>query len=160
MGLEFDTPPPPPTITVGWREFVALPEWGIRRIRAKIDTGARTSALHVDNIEPLPGDRVRFHVILHRHHPHRRVQVEADRVRIARVKPSSGRVQERCVVATRVRLGPVEQVIELGLVCRQQMLCRMLVGRTALEGRFIVDPSARYLLGRPVRRRKRREPPT
>jgi len=131
---------------VGWRERVALPEWRIRGVRAKIDTGARTSAIHVAAMENLPGDRIRFEIVL-RERPERRTKwVEADLVRDSVVKPSSGEPQVRPVVRTTMAIGPLEFEAELGLVCRQGMLCRMLVGRRAIEGLALVDPSARNLL--------------
>lgn len=132
-------------IVVGWRELIAFPEWGVKRIRAKIDTGARTSAIHVEEIEELPGDRVRFELVL-REKPERRIKwVEAELARQSRVKPSHGEAQQRLVVRTRIRLGPVEREIEVGLVSRRHMLCRMLLGRTAMEG-LLVDPARRYLV--------------
>lgn len=132
---------------VGWREFVALPEWGIPSIRAKLDTGARTSALHVEGLELLADGRVRFDVVTGGKRTER-IPVEADLTRITRVRPSSGKVQRRYVVTTTMRLGPVERSIQLSLVSRKRMLCRMLVGRLALEDDFIVDPSVKYLLRR------------
>lgn len=131
---------------VGWRERVALPEWRIRGVRAKIDTGARTSAIHVGDIEKLPENRIRFEIVL-REHPERRTKwVEADLVRESVVKPSSGKAQVRPVVRTTLLIGPLELEAEVGLVCRQGMLCRMLVGRRAIEGLALVDPSGRNLL--------------
>lgn len=132
-------------VVVGWRELIAFPDWGVKRIRAKVDTGARTSAIHVEEIEELPGDRVRFELVL-REKPERRIKwVEADLLRQSRVKPSHGETQQRLVVRARIRLGPVEREIEVGLVSRQHMLCRMLLGRTAMEG-LLVDPARRYLV--------------
>ena len=136
---------------VGWREPVALPDWGIAAIKTKIDTGARTSAIHVDNLVELPGDRVRFDVVVSAscgNLPATRMNVETDVVRISRVKPSTGERQERLVVRTRMKLGEVERDIELSLVSRHGMLCRLLLGRTALEG-FFVDPSHAKRLARP-----------
>lgn len=134
---------------VGWRERVDLPDWGLRRVRAKIDTGAKTSAIDVARIEHLGDDRVRFEVVA-RVTPQRRTRwVEAPLARTSRVKPSSGDPRERVVCVTRLRLGDLEQEIELGLVCRQGMLCRMLIGRTALAGHFLVDSSQKYLLTSP-----------
>lgn len=131
---------------VGWRERVDLPGWGFNRIRAKIDTGARTSAIDVARIEELPGGRIRFEVVS-RVRPTRKTRwVEATPVRVSTVKPSSGEPQQRYVCRTRVRLGPVEREIEIGLVCREGMLCRMLLGRTALEGAVLVDVSSKYIL--------------
>lgn len=144
-------------LVVGWREFVGLPEWGIRALRAKIDTGARTSALHVDDIRHLPGGKVSFDVVLGRSENPRKVHVvAAERVRIARVRPSSGVEQHRHVVATTLRLGPVERTIEISLVDRGPMLCRMLVGRAALGDDVLVDPQRAYLLGRKRTRRRSR----
>lgn len=145
----------PDLIAIGWREYVAFPEWGIARIRAKIDTGARTSAIHVHRIEELPGERVRFEVVV-RQRPRRVVEwVEADVVRETIVKPSSGARQRRLVCATKLQIGQFTREVEIGLVCRKEMLCRMLVGRTALAGQFVVDPSRKYLLSsrRPVDKR-------
>ncbi len=131
---------------VGWRERVALPEWRIRGVRAKIDTGARTSAIHVQTFEQLPNARVRFEVVM-RERPERRTKwVEADVVRESIVKPSNGQVQVRPVVKTTLVIGPLSMEAEVGLVCRKGMLCRMLVGRRAIAGLALVDPSARNLL--------------
>ncbi len=136
----------PELVRIGWRERVDLPDWNLRGVRAKIDTGARTSAIDVAQYELLENDRVRFEVVS-RVKPVRRTRwVEADLVRTSRVKPSSGEVQERLVCVTRLRLGPHEHDIELSLVCREGMLCRMLIGRTALAGRYLVDSERKYLL--------------
>ena len=130
---------------IGRREYVAFPDWGIRGVEAKVDTGARTSAIHVDNVKRLSEQRVRFDVVLNRK-VDKRVQVEADLVRYSRVRSSTGHLQERLVVATTMRIGTVRRRIELSLVSRKQMLCRMLLGRTALGG-FLVDVDAKHLHG-------------
>jgi hypothetical protein len=131
---------------IGWRERVDLPEWGVRRIRAKIDTGARTSAIDVAQIEPLAEDRVRFEVVV-RDRPERVTKwIEADTARQSVVKPSSGERQQRVVCRTTMGIAGIEHEIELSLVCRKGMLCRMLIGRTALAGVFSVDPSRKYVL--------------
>jgi hypothetical protein len=140
---------------IGWTEYVDLPEWGIRGLRAKVDTGARTSALHVENVEELPGGRVRFEVVLHRRSRDRRVRVEARVQRRGRVRSSSGHFTTRVFVATRLRLGPHEHPIELNLVEREHMIHRMLLGRSALAGRYLVDVGHKALVGRPRRRRLR-----
>jgi len=139
-------------VTIGWREYVALPGWGVRRVRAKIDTGARTSAIHVGEIEDLPDGRIRFEVITREAPSRRAMWVEAEPVRQSTVKPSSGQRQRRPVVRTVMSLGGVEREIELSLVCRRKMLCRMLVGRTALAEAFLVDPASKYLVSAPPRR--------
>ena len=135
---------------VGRREYVAFPEWGIKGVEAKIDTGARTSAIHVDNVKRLPKDRVQFDVVLSRRKPDRRVHVEADLVRFTRVRSSTGHRQERFVVATKIRIGDIKRRIELSLVSRKQMLCRMLLGRTAVTG-LLIDVDVKHLHGVPKR---------
>jgi hypothetical protein len=127
-----------------------LPEWGVKRVLAKVDTGARTSALHVDRIARLPGGRVRFEVVLSRKNPARCVPVEADLVRVTRVRSSTGHRQERYVVATSIRIGKWKRRVELSLVRREHMICRMLLGRSALSG-FLVDVDRKHEHGRPVR---------
>jgi hypothetical protein len=136
-------------LIIGWNEYVALPEWGVRRLRAKIDTGARSSALHVDDLETRPGDRVSFAIVLSRRHP-RRVRVTAPISRIGRVRSSTGHGGTRYFVRTMVRLGPIERAVEMNLVDREGMIFRMLLGRTALAG-VLVDASRGRLLGRPPR---------
>ena len=136
---------------IGRREYVAFPDWGIEGVEAKIDTGARTSAIHVDNVKRLPGRRVRFDVVLSRRRPDRCVRVETDLVRFTRVRSSTGHQQERFVVATKMRIGAVRRKIELSLVSRKQMLCRMLLGRTALSD-FLIDVNVKHLHGASKRR--------
>ncbi len=132
---------------IGWREIVALPDWGIKRIKAKIDTGARTSALHVGEVEELPDGRVRFEVVVREKPELKTTMVEATPVRRSKVKPSHGKQQERLVFRTRMIIGPVQQEVELSLVSRKGMLCRMLVGRTAVPEGVLVDPNIKYLHG-------------
>jgi len=136
-------------LVIGVTEYVDLPDWRILSLRAKIDTGARTSALHVENIRELEGERVRFDVRLSRSQRERRVTVEAKIARRGRVRPSSGELSPRIFVATKVRIGPVEREIELSLVDRGQMIFRMLIGRRALAHAFLIDPSRRYVLKKP-----------
>ncbi|MCC6875336.1 MAG: ATP-dependent zinc protease [Sandaracinaceae bacterium] len=142
---------------IGITERVALPEWQIRSLRVKIDTGARTSALHVDEVELIDEDHVRFWVVLHRKNRDRRVRVETRIVRRARVRSSTGGSEERLFVATTIRLGPVEKEIEVSLARREPMIFRMLLGRSALAHDFVVDPSHRYV-ATPRRRPKRARP--
>ena len=124
-----------------------MPEWGLRNVRAKIDTGAKISAIDVAQIEDLPDGSIRFEVV-YRLSPKRRTKwVTARPSRRSVVKPSHGETQQRHVCVTRLVMGGEEQEIELSLVCRQAMLCRMLIGREALEGRYVVDPSRKYVLG-------------
>jgi hypothetical protein len=142
-------------VTLGWREIVALPAWGVDRVRAKIDTGARTSAIHVGEIEELANGHIKFEVVVRERPQRKTVWIDAEPVvRESTVKPSSGDRQQRPVVKTTMILGGVEREIELSLVCRKGMLCRMLIGRTALDGAFLVDPSRKYVTGRPGRKKK------
>lgn len=135
-------------VVIGWREWVALPEWGVKRIKAKVDTGARTSAIDVEHIEELPGECVRFHIVVSRKSERKPVEVEAPIVRRTRVKSSFGDLHDRLIVSTRIRVGPVEKDLELSLVSREGMLCRMLLGREALAPEFLVDSSRRYVMRR------------
>lgn len=148
-----------PSIVIGFAELLDLPKWGIVGLRGKIDTGARTSALHVSNIREIGNGRVGFDVRLHRKKVDRTVHVEAKILRRGRVRPSSGDAQTRLFVATTLRIGPIEREIELSLVDREQMIYRMLVGRTALGHEFLVDPGRRYVLTRAQKRRPKSRGP-
>jgi len=144
-------------LCLGWREWVALPELGLKQIKAKVDTGARTSALHAFEVQPLVVDgarRVEF-----RMHPNQKdrdtvVTCVADVVDERIVRDSGGHKEKRFVIETPVRLGPHTWLIEMTLTSRDDMLFRMLLGRTALKGRAIVDPSRSYLVGK----RKKKKP--
>ena len=131
-------------LIVGWREAVDLPDWGITGLKAKIDTGARTSAIHVGALEELPDGRVRFEIVTDEKPVHRRVTVVATPVRRSRVKSSSGHKQERLVFRTRLVIGSIDHEIDLSLVSRRGMLCRMLVGRHGLPKNTVVHPRRTY----------------
>lgn len=135
---------------VGWREWLSLPELGIERIKAKVDTGARTSALHAFDVAPFEvgGELwVRFRV-----HPAQRdtvttVEAAAPLVDEREVRSSSGKATWRPVVRARVVLGDDDWPIEITLVRRDLMGFRMLLGRQALRHRFHVDPGRSFLRG-------------
>jgi hypothetical protein len=146
-----------PSFIIGWAEYVSIPDWNVQRLRAKMDTGARSSALHVENLEEIGHGRVRFDVRLHRKDRDRRVSVEAPITRRGRVRPSSGVAEDRIFVTAVIQIGPVKQEIELSLVSREKMIFRMLIGRSALAHAFMVDVSRRYSLDPPGRRKRRRK---
>ena len=133
---------------IGWREYVHLPDWGFEFVRAKADTGARSSAVDVSHVEELPGDRVRFEVVARRGEREKRRMVEADILRRARVKSSFGRSHDRIFVEARITIAGRTIDTEVGLVNRENMLSRMLLGRRSLEGAFLVDSGRRFLHGR------------
>ncbi|MFT5287705.1 MAG: hypothetical protein ACI8W3_000907 [Myxococcota bacterium] len=142
-------------IQIGWTEFVDLPDWNIRKLLAKVDTGARTSALHVENIEELPRDFVRFDVVLHREKRDRRIHVKAKIVRRGKVRSSTGVLTSRLFVETDLTIGPITKRIEVSLVDREKMIHRMLLGREALKGPILIDVDRRMVLSaKPKKKRK------
>ena len=143
-------------VVIGWTEYVDLPDWGVRRIRAKVDTGARSSALHVENIRELSRGIVQFDVVMHRARSDRHVRVRAPVTRRSRVRSSNGELAQRLFVETTLRLAGVEKLIEIGLVDRTKMIHRMLLGRAALAGPFLVDVDHRMLQSQRRRRTSRR----
>jgi len=150
---------PEESLVIGWREAVSLPHWGIEDLDAKADTGARSSAIDVENIEELPGDFVRFQVVRSRSRTDLSDPIEAKIARRIKVRSSFGHSMERLTVFARIRIGTLEKVIEVGLVRRRRMLTRMLLGRRALEDTFLVDSSRRYHYRRKARRRRKSSQP-
>jgi hypothetical protein len=138
-------------LTVGWKEYLDLPGLGVFHLKAKVDTGARTSTLHVDSLrvlELLPDGTERVELDLHpdRRRPDWRVRAEARVLRRMRVVDSGGHPEVRPVIATELVLGPVRKRILVTLTDRSGMLFRMILGRKALEGDFRVDVARKYLL--------------
>ncbi|MFT4590421.1 MAG: hypothetical protein ACI9VS_003471 [Candidatus Binatia bacterium] len=135
--------PHTPKPIIGWTEYIDFPQWEIVGLEAKVDTGARTSAIHVENLEAISHDRVRFEIMTGRKRPFRRKSVESKILKWARVRSSTGVYTERCFVRAQVKIGPIVKNIEVSLVCRGTMQFRMLLGRTAIEHDFLVDVSKR-----------------
>ena len=137
---------------IGWREWAKIPELGIEHIKAKIDTGARTSALHAMHLQTFKhhGEAfVRFRV--HPAQKHRRPELlcEAKLKDVRSVKNSGGQTEERYVIETTITIGEHDFTAEITLTNRAPMGFRMLLGRTALRRRFLVNPGTSYLLSRP-----------
>lgn len=136
-----------PLTTVGWREWVGLPDLGLPLLKAKIDTGARTSALHafaVDRFKRGGGDWLRFLVHPLQGRSDLVVRCEAPLLDRRQVTDSGGHREERPVIATTLAVGDALWTVELTLTDRDNMRFRMLVGRTALKGRALVDVRRSY----------------
>lgn len=136
---------------IGWREWVSLPDLRIKEIKTKIDTGARSSALHAFDIRTLRrGGRrmVRFKVYPYQRDASRIVSAEAELLGERRVRSSSGKEEIRPVIRTSIELFDERWTIELTLTNRVQMGFRMLLGRQAVRKRFLIDPGRSYRAGR------------
>ena len=136
---------------IGFREWIRIPAWGVGPLRAKADTGAKTSAIDVEAFRERPNGWVEFDLATHRTKRNRIITVEAEVTRSAVVKSSTGEQQERFFVNAEVVLGENTDSVEFSLVRRRGMIYRMLLGRAALAGKYLVDANAEYLLGRPSR---------
>ena len=135
------------SLQVGWREWVVLPELQVPAIKAKIDTGARTSALHAFDIKRV-GGQVEFSVQPIQRNRLLSVRCSAPLSDIRTITDSGGHSEERYVVTTLLQIGSLEKTIELTLTERHDMLFRMLIGRTALMPQCLVDPAGSYLCGK------------
>jgi hypothetical protein len=136
---------------IGWREWISLPDIKIGFIKAKIDTGARTSALHAYDIEEVIINRkhhVRFKVHPMQKNVERVIKAEALLVEKRLVRDSSGNESLRPVIMTDVVIGNLRWQIELTLVNRDQMGFRMLLGREAVRGHLLVNPARSFILGK------------
>jgi len=141
-------------LTLGWREWVGLPDLGIRQIKAKIDTGARTSALHAFEVRPYSEDgRDRVEFLMHpiQKNTDTVVTCTADVLDRRVVTDSGGHKEERFVISTTLSIGGHTWPIEVTLTARDDMLFRMLLGRTAMKGRARVNPARSYLVGKKKR---------
>lgn len=142
---------------IGWREWLSLPQLKIKEIKAKIDTGAKTSALHAFDIKILKKGSKKF--VSFKVHPTQRdmkkvVQAQAELVEERLVKNSGGKVSLRPVINSQVKLGPLVWEIELTLINRDQMGFRMLLGRDAVKNLLLVNPGRSFLIGKKKRRKK------
>jgi hypothetical protein len=137
--------------TIGWREWAALPDLNLPAIKAKIDTGARTSALHSFLIEPYTQDGVdMLRFMIHPIQLNQSLEVEchAPVYDFREVTDSGGHREMRYVIKSKIVIGDIAWPIEMTLTNRDTMRFRMLLGRRAMENRFVVDPGASYVNGK------------
>lgn len=142
---------------IGWREWVGLPDFGIKRIKVKVDTGARSSSLHAFNLHIFERDGakwVRFQVHPVQRRNDRTVEAEAMVLEFRSVRSSSGIALMRPVIVTKVALLGITWPVELTLASRDEMGFRMLLGREAFRRRFLVDAGKSYYGGKPKRKKK------
>ncbi|MBX2833167.1 MAG: RimK/LysX family protein [Rhodospirillales bacterium] len=137
---------------LGWREWVSLPDFDVPMIKAKVDTGARTSSLHALNVKVITKDDkkfVKFVLPHYRGDGHARINCEAPLVDIREIRSSNGETDERIVISTHIGIGAHRLKVEMTLANRSLMGFPMLLGRTAMKaGRFLVLPSKSYLAGK------------
>jgi hypothetical protein len=133
---------------IGWREWVALPDLGIKDIKVKIDTGARSSALHTFEIERFSQNgksMIQFKVCPYQRDTNRIVTAVAELIEVRQVRNSGGQADWRPVIQTSLELLGESWPIELTLTNRDQMGFRMLLGREAIRERFLIDSGKSYL---------------
>lgn len=136
-------------LMVGWREWLALPQLGVGRIKAKVDTGARTSALHAFAIKPFK--YMDKHYIRFKIHPIQRkkeevVECVAEVEDIRWITDSGGHRERRYVIKTLLQMGQTMWPIEITLTNRDTMSFRMLLGRTAMRNHMVVNPAISFLV--------------
>lgn len=140
---------------LGWKEWVGLPELGVPKIRCKVDTGARTSALHtfyVEEFEEHGNQRVRFGLHPRQGNNDFEIHCLADVADVRNVTDSGGHTESRIVIRTPVVVGKEMWPIEITLTNRDTMQFRMLLGRTAILDNFLVDAAAVGLMGKPSKK--------
>lgn len=149
--------PKPGLPVIGWREWVGLPDLGIKQIKVKVDTGARSSSLHAFDLrffekEGAPWVRFKVHPLQRK--SDKTVRVEAAVLEYRSVRSSSGKATTRPVILTDIKMLGQTWPAELTLASRDEMGFRMLLGREAFRGRFLVDAGKSYYGGKPKRKPK------
>lgn len=142
-------------ITVGWREWVAIPGLCLPAIKAKIDTGARTSTLHTFSMETYSSNGVeivRFGLHPLQRHMNPEIFCEAPVKDRRIVRDSGGHREERIIIESELHIAGYSWPVEITLTNRENMLFRMLLGRTAMTGRMLVNPEKSYLTGKELAR--------
>lgn len=145
---------------IGWREWVSLPDLKISHIKAKLDTGARTSALHTHFIEPVISgtqQRVRFGVYTLQNKVKPYKICIADIIDQRKIVNSGGHPELRYIIKTTLKMGEISTPIELSLTNRENMRFRLLLGRSAIMKLFAVDPARSYTFGKPVVKKKKKK---
>ncbi len=146
-------------IVIGWREWVALPDLGVPFVKAKIDTGARSSSLHAFDIETVKRDGqkfARFKMTPRQSNDDHVVEAEAEVLEVRSIRSSNGEVSKRPVIITHVEVLGNKWPIEVTLASRVEMDFRMLLGRDAIRGRYWVDSGRSFCGGRHQERTSRR----
>ncbi|MBC8283743.1 MAG: ATP-dependent zinc protease, partial [Nitrospinae bacterium] len=140
---------------IGWREWVSFPELNIKTIKAKVDTGARTSALHVSNIQiSKKTETVSFTIHPVQRHRNPVINTKAPLLGERAVKSSNGDTTIRPVIKTKLKIGKRLFSIELTLLNRDLMGFRLLLGRSALKERYLVNSGQSFLLDKKVKTKK------
>ena len=145
-------------MTIGWREWVDLPELGVKHLKAKVDTGARTAALHAENVETFGRDGrdwVRFKMTTGEETAEWRI-CEAPVADIRQIKNTSGVPEQRYVINTSLRIGGRRWRIDVSLANRAEMGFELILGRTSIRRRnIVVNPGRSFLAGEPGKKRER-----
>ncbi|MCI5072719.1 RimK/LysX family protein [bacterium] len=139
---------------IGWREWIALPELEIEKIKAKVDSGARTSSLHAHKLKLIKksdGDYAQFFVHPHQDSSKDKVFCEAKIIEYRNIKSSNGLTEKRPIVQTIIKIMDQSWLINLSLTNRDEMGFRMLLGRTSISKRFLIDVSKSFITSKGVK---------